>query len=62
VLPNTVKLIPVGGITPTNLAAYREAGADAFGIGSALFKPSKSLAEIASSAAAFAAAVRGSGA
>jgi 2-dehydro-3-deoxyphosphogalactonate aldolase len=62
VLPKSVKLIPVGGITASNLAAYREAGAHAFGIGSALFKPGKSPAEIATSAAAFAAAMRNAGA
>jgi 2-dehydro-3-deoxyphosphogalactonate aldolase len=60
VLPRTAKLIPVGGIAPSNIAAYREAGADGFGIGSALFKPGKALAEIAEAARAFVAAARGS--
>jgi 2-dehydro-3-deoxyphosphogalactonate aldolase len=55
VLPTNARLVPVGGITTSNMAAYREAGADAFGIGSALFRPGKTLAEIAASAAAFAA-------
>ena len=58
VLPKEARLIPVGGITPQNIAAYRQAGADGFGIGSALFKPGKSVAEVARAAAAFAAAVR----
>jgi 2-dehydro-3-deoxyphosphogalactonate aldolase len=58
VLPGATKLVPVGGITPSNIAAYREAVADAFGIGSALFKPGKTMAEIAISAASFAAAAR----
>ena len=58
VLPKEARLIPVGGITAANIAAYREAGADAFGIGSALFKPGKPLAEIAAAAAEFAAAAR----
>jgi 2-dehydro-3-deoxyphosphogalactonate aldolase len=58
VLPASARLIPVGGITPENMAAYREAGAHAFGIGSALFKPGKSLTEITAAAAAFADAIR----
>ena len=32
-----VKLMPTGGVTLENLAAYRKAGADAFGLGSPLF-------------------------
>ncbi len=59
VLPKEARLIPVGGITPANIPAYREAGADAFGIGSALFKPGMSVAEVADGAVAFAAAMRG---
>jgi len=59
VLPKSAKLIPVGGITTANMAAYREAGADGFGIGSALFRPGNSVAEIAAAAAAFVAALRG---
>ena len=60
VLPKAVKLIPVGGITPSNIKAYRDAGADGFGIGSALFKPGRTLAEIADAAQAFVAAARAS--
>ena len=60
VLPKAVKLIPVGGITPSNTKAYRDAGADGFGIGSALFKPGRTLAEIADAAQAFVAAARAS--
>ncbi len=39
VLPRHVGLYPVGGITPANMAAFREAGASGFGLGSALYKP-----------------------
>ena len=39
VLPRDTLLLPVGGITPASLAAYRAAGADGFGIGSALYTP-----------------------
>jgi len=59
VLPRDAKLCPVGGITPDNMAGFRAAGADAFGIGSALFKPGMTPAEVAGSAARFVAAARG---
>ena len=56
--PHTV-LLPVGGITPAGMAAYRAAGADGFGLGSALYKPGMSAAEVAANARAFIAAWRG---
>lgn len=59
VLPAQALLLPVGGITVGNLAAYRAAGANGFGIGSALFKPGMSQAELERSAQAFAAAGAG---
>jgi 2-dehydro-3-deoxyphosphogalactonate aldolase len=45
VLPASVPLLPVGGIAPDNMAAYRQAGASGFGIGSALYKPGQSTAQ-----------------
>jgi 2-dehydro-3-deoxyphosphogalactonate aldolase len=57
VLPKDTLLIPTGGVTPDNLAAYRTAGADGLGIGSALYKPGMSRGELAQKAAAFVAAV-----
>jgi len=45
VLPVSVPLLPVGGIVPDNMLAYRQAGASGFGIGSALYKPGQSLAQ-----------------
>jgi 2-dehydro-3-deoxyphosphogalactonate aldolase len=54
VLPAQCRLLPVGGITPARMAAYAEAGAFGFGIGSALYKPGKPVAEVARDAAAFA--------
>ncbi|OED41786.1 2-dehydro-3-deoxy-6-phosphogalactonate aldolase [Chromatiales bacterium (ex Bugula neritina AB1)] len=39
VLPESVNLIPVGGITPHNIPDYLSCGANGFGIGSALYKP-----------------------
>jgi len=49
-----IKLLPVGGITPESMAAYLEAGASGFGLGSALFKPDLSLETLAANAKAFA--------
>ena len=46
VLPADTVLVPVGGIKPDNMAAYRNAGASGFGIGSALFKPGMAVAEV----------------
>ena len=54
VLPLETTLIPVGGITPDNMAEYQRAGANGFGIGSALYKPGKSIADILRSASDFA--------
>ena len=53
VLPAGTALLPVGGITPERMAAYRAAGADGFGIGSALYAPGVDAAEVARRAAAF---------
>ena len=56
VLPAHAPLLPVGGITPANMAAYRQAGAHGFGIGSALYAPGKSAENTAAAARAFIAA------
>lgn len=53
VLPAGVPLLPVGGITPASLAAWRAAGAAGFGLGSALYKPGSSAAEVAARATEF---------
>lgn len=50
VLPRGVCLIPVGGISAKTIVAYRAAGADAFGIGSTLYAPGKSVADVRASA------------
>ena len=54
VLPKTAALMPVGGITPDNMAAYRTAGASGFGLGSALYAPGRSAAQVQEMAQAFA--------
>jgi 2-dehydro-3-deoxyphosphogalactonate aldolase len=58
VLPPTTRMLAVGGIEPATMAGYWQAGAAGFGIGSALYKPGKALAEIAGDARAFVAAMR----
>ena len=58
VLPSEAALLPVGGITPTNMAAYRAAGASGFGLGSALYAPGRSAAQVRAQAVAFAQALR----
>ena len=54
VLPAEAMLFPVGGIAPSTMAAYRSAGANGFGIGSALYKPGMDAQAVAASARAFA--------
>jgi 2-dehydro-3-deoxyphosphogalactonate aldolase len=56
VLPKDVWLLPVGGITPEGMAPYLAAGANGFGLGSALYQPGLAPAEVAARAKAFRAA------
>lgn len=58
VLPRGTLLIPTGGVTAANIADYRAAGADGFGIGSALYRPGMPRDELAERAASLAAAGR----
>jgi 2-dehydro-3-deoxyphosphogalactonate aldolase len=58
VLPQEMWLLPVGGITPERMAAYLAAGANGFGLGSALYQRGRTPAETATRAAAFVAAYR----
>lgn len=53
VLPASIPLLPVGGIGTGNMAAYRQAGASGFGIGSALYKPGQSAQQTAQAAQDF---------
>lgn len=53
VLPTEALLLPVGGITPDTMGAYRQAGANGFGLGSALYRPGMEAEEVARNAAAF---------
>ncbi|MGH6930798.1 MAG: 2-dehydro-3-deoxy-6-phosphogalactonate aldolase, partial [Dongiaceae bacterium] len=58
VLPTETILLPVGGITPGQLADYFAAGASGFGLGSELFKPSYPFDEIRQRAMDFVSAAR----
>jgi 2-dehydro-3-deoxyphosphogalactonate aldolase len=59
VLPKDAALMPVGGITPDNMAAYRKAGASGFGLGSALYVPGRSAEQVRLAAQNFVNAFRG---
>jgi 2-dehydro-3-deoxyphosphogalactonate aldolase len=53
VIAAEVPLVPVGGITPDNMGPFLTAGANGFGLGSALYKPGQSPAATASHARAY---------
>ncbi|TGX55203.1 2-dehydro-3-deoxy-6-phosphogalactonate aldolase [Sphingomonas gei] len=57
VLPKDLRLLPVGGVAPDNMAPWREAGAAGFGLGSALYKPGLTAAEVGERARAFVSAL-----
>jgi 2-dehydro-3-deoxyphosphogalactonate aldolase len=59
VLPKDAIVAAVGGISPDNMAPYSAAGVNGFGLGSALFKPSYALEDIAMRARAFTDALEG---
>lgn len=56
VLPRATRVLPVGGITPEGMAAWRDGGAAGFGLGSALYAPKMTVQEIGRRARAFVAA------
>lgn len=56
VLPKTAKTYAVGGVGAPDFHAWKAAGVTGFGVGSNLYKPGMSVAEIASNAATLVAA------
>jgi len=58
VLPPGTLVWPVGGVSVDSISRWREAGANGFGIGGALFNPGITLEELAQRAIAFVAAWR----
>jgi len=61
VLPREIPVLPVGGINAAGMAAWRDAGAAGFGIGSALYKPGMSAAEVERKAQSLVAVLRAPG-
>jgi 2-dehydro-3-deoxyphosphogalactonate aldolase len=59
VLPTEALLLPVGGVTPDTLPAFRAAGSSGFGIGGALYRPGLPAADVGLRARAFVAACAG---
>jgi 2-dehydro-3-deoxyphosphogalactonate aldolase len=53
VLAKDVPLLVVGGVKPDNMRAYLDAGANGFGLGSGLYKPGQSPAEVTAQAKAY---------
>ncbi len=56
VFPPQTLFLPVGGITPDNLAGFVQAGASGFGLGSGLYAPGRDAAEVGRRARAYLAA------
>jgi 2-dehydro-3-deoxyphosphogalactonate aldolase len=53
VLPKDTRVLPVGGIVPEIMAEWRKAGAAGFGLGSALFAPGMTAADVGARARKF---------
>jgi 2-dehydro-3-deoxyphosphogalactonate aldolase len=58
VLPKQVPIMPVGSITLESMGEYWAAGANGFGLGSALYKPGATAGQVGKTAARFKAAVQ----
>jgi 2-dehydro-3-deoxyphosphogalactonate aldolase len=58
VMPKGTLLLPVGGVSPGNIGAYLKAGADGFGIGTSVYKPGMTPAEMRAAARDLASAYR----
>jgi 2-dehydro-3-deoxyphosphogalactonate aldolase len=56
VIPATIGILPVGGVTPDSMKAWLDAGGVGFGIGSNIYKPGRSADDVKYAAQAFVAA------
>ena len=61
VLPAGVTIVPVGGVGPAQMAEWWAAGARGFGLGSDLYRPGMSAADVGARAAQAVAALRAIG-
>ena len=61
VLPKGTPICPTGGVSVDNMHTFIAAGVYAMGMGSALYKPGKSLNDVAASAAALVSAYKNTG-
>jgi 2-dehydro-3-deoxyphosphogalactonate aldolase len=52
VLPKGTIMAPVGGVDEETIPAWRDAGADGYGVGSALYKPGASASQVGAQARA----------
>lgn len=57
VLPKDLPVLPVGGVSPDTVPAWRAAGAAGFGVGSALYRPGDDAASVGKRARDFVAAL-----
>jgi 2-dehydro-3-deoxyphosphogalactonate aldolase len=53
VLPATTPLVAVGGVSPATVETWRGSGVNGFGLGSALYRPGHSAAQVGAQAKAF---------
>ncbi|WP_417846953.1 2-dehydro-3-deoxy-6-phosphogalactonate aldolase [Thalassospira povalilytica] len=56
VLPAQMPVYAVGGVGPDDFATYSKAGCDGFGLGSGIYKPGMSVADVSKAAVAYVAA------
>ncbi len=61
ILPPETRVFAVGGVGPADFARWRAAGADGFGLGTALYKPGDTAADVGRKAAEIVAAWQASG-
>jgi len=58
VLPKELPILIVGGVKPELMGAWLEAGANGFGLGSGVFKPGDSVAEVLENSRSYVSALR----